>query len=73
MRRSLCLVAALALFCAAPSSMLAKPPNVLVVLSDDHSTPHLECYGNAEIKTPNFDAFANTAVRFNRAYVTCPP
>jgi arylsulfatase A-like enzyme len=48
------------------------PPNVLVVLSDDHSVPHLGCYDNPDIKTPNFDAFAKTAVRFDRAYVTCP-
>lgn len=46
--------------------------NVLVVLSDDHSNPHLGCYGNPDIKTPNLDAFAKTAVRFDRAYVTCP-
>lgn len=46
--------------------------NVLLVLSDDHAAPHLGCYGNKEIKTPNFDAFAQTAVRFDRAYVTCP-
>jgi N-sulfoglucosamine sulfohydrolase len=46
--------------------------NVLVVLSDDHANPHLGCYGNAEIKTPNFDAFAKSAMRFDRAYVTCP-
>lgn len=50
----------------------AEGPNVLVVLSDDHANPHLGCYGNADIRTPNFDAFAKTAVRFDRAYVTCP-
>ena len=50
----------------------ADRPNVLVVLSDDHSAAHLGCYGNPDIKTPTFDAFAKTAVRFERAYVTCP-
>src|SRR5262245_9108499 len=50
----------------------AAPPNILVVLSDDHSVPHLGCYGNAEIKTPTFDAFAKQSLRFDRAYVTCP-
>lgn len=50
----------------------AARPNVLVVLSDDHAVPHLGCYGNRDIQTPRFDAFARSAVRFDRAYVTCP-
>ncbi len=50
----------------------AKTPNVLVVLSDDHSMPHVGCYGNPDIKTPNLDAFAKSGLRCDRAYVTCP-
>ena len=50
----------------------ADRPNVLVVLSDDQSAAALGCYGNPDIKTPTFDAFARTAIRFDRAYVTCP-
>src|SRR5262245_44336931 len=50
----------------------APRPNVLVVLSDDHSVPHVGCYGNKEIKTPNLDRFAAQGMRFDRAYVTCP-
>lgn len=48
------------------------PPNVLVVLSDDHSAPHVGCYGNEDIRTPNLDKFAAEGVRFDRAYVACP-
>ena len=47
-------------------------PNILLVLSDDHSAPHLGCYGNADIKTPNLDRFASRGMRFDRAYVACP-
>ena len=56
------------------SAPAADPPrpNVLVVLSDDHAAAHLGCYGNPDVKTPTFDAFAKTAARFERAYVTCP-
>lgn len=46
--------------------------NVLLILSDDHSFPHVGCYGDADIKTPNLDKFAAQGMRFDRAYVTCP-
>src|SRR5205807_1328665 len=44
----------------------------LLVLSDDHSAPHVGCYGNADIRTPNLDRFAAQGMRFDRAYVACP-
>ena len=47
-------------------------PNILLVLSDDHSCPHVGCYGNPDIKTPNLDRFASQGIRFDRAYVACP-
>src|SRR3954470_15758441 len=47
-------------------------PNVLVVLTDDHSAPHVGCYGNADIRTPNLDRFAAEGMRFDRAYVASP-
>ncbi len=47
-------------------------PNILLILSDDHSAPHVGCYGNPDIKTPNLDRFSREGVRFDRAYVTCP-
>lgn len=50
----------------------AGKPNILVVLSDDHSAPHVGCYGNADVKTPNLDRFASEGMRCDRAYVTCP-
>ena len=57
-----------------PLVLLAAEPklNVLLILSDDHSYPHLGCYGNADLKTPNLDQFAAQGMRFDRAYVTCP-
>lgn len=50
----------------------ADMPNILLVLSDDHSYPHAGCYGNADIKTPNLDRLAKDGMRFDRAYVACP-
>jgi N-sulfoglucosamine sulfohydrolase len=50
-----------------------RPPNILLVLSDDQSVPHLGCYGDPDIKTPNIDAFAKTGLRFDCYYVGTPP
>jgi N-sulfoglucosamine sulfohydrolase len=49
-----------------------KRPNILIVLSDDHSAPHVGCYGNKDVRTPNLDRFAAGGMRFDRAYVACP-
>jgi N-sulfoglucosamine sulfohydrolase len=51
---------------------LTAKPNVLLILSDDHSVPHLGSYGNSDAVTPNLDQFATEGVRFNRAYTTAP-
>jgi arylsulfatase A-like enzyme len=56
----------------AADSTPSKRPNILLVLSDDHSYPHVGCYGNPDIKTPNLDRFAAQGMRLDRAYVSCP-
>jgi N-sulfoglucosamine sulfohydrolase len=65
---------ALALLSTFAGSTHAAPPrpNILLVLSDDHSAPHVGCYGNADIRTPNLDRFASQGIRFDRAYVASP-
>jgi arylsulfatase A-like enzyme len=47
-------------------------PNILLVLSDDHSAPHVGCYGTPDIRTPNLDRLAAQGIRLDRAYVACP-
>lgn len=60
-------------FLAPDSSVHAGPrPNLLLVISDDHSFPHVGCYGNPDIRTPNLDQFAAHGMRFDRAYVMSP-
>lgn len=49
-----------------------KRPNILLILSDDHSTPHLGCYDNPDVKTPVLDRLAADGMLFDRAYVTAP-
>ena len=55
----------LLLFIALPSA--AKPPNILLILADDHAKNALGCYGNTDIKTPALDRIAAEGMRFNHA------
>jgi arylsulfatase A-like enzyme len=50
----------------------ASRPNILFLLSDDHSYPYLGCYGNKDVQTPNLDRFAAQGIRFDRMFVGCP-
>ncbi len=70
--RSICL--ALFLLPGFPAALHAQParPNVLLVLSDDHSAAHVGAYGNSDIRTPNLDSFAKAGMRFDRMYVAAP-
>ncbi len=53
-------------------SRAAEKPNILFLLSDDHSYPYLGCYGNTDVRTPNLDRLAAQGMRFDRMFVTCP-
>lgn len=50
----------------------AERPNVLLILSDDHSGAFLGCASDIGVKTPVLDALAGEGIRFPRAYVTTP-
>ena len=53
-----------------------EKPNILLVLSDDHSLPHVGVYGCTNCKefslTPKLDRFAEEGIRFNRACTAAP-
>ncbi len=60
----------LALLCG--NCFAAAKPNILFLLSDDHSYPYLGCYGNPDTRTPNLDRFAAQGLRCDRMFVCCP-
>lgn len=54
----------------------AKTPNIVLIVSDDHGTDALGCYGNPVIKTPALDSLAADGTLFTDANCTtasCSP
>jgi choline-sulfatase len=47
-------------------------PNVLIILSDQHSRHHLGCYGDELVRTPRLDALAAGGMRMDAAYTAAP-
>ena len=57
-------------------SKVAKRPNIIFIMSDDHSEAAISAYGSKLISTPNIDRIANEGVQFNNSFVTnsiCAP
>lgn len=48
------------------------PPNLLLIVVDTLRADHLGAYGHGRRTSPELDAFARDAVRFERAYATAP-
>ena len=66
---------------AFPSILTARErsverPNILFVMSDDHATNAMSCYGSVINRTPNLDRIAYEGMRFDNCYCTnaiCAP
>ncbi|MBM4025858.1 MAG: N-acetylgalactosamine-6-sulfatase [Planctomycetes bacterium] len=50
----------------------SRPPNILLIVSDDQGYNDLGCYGNTRIKTPHLDRLAAQGTRLTNFYVTWP-
>ncbi len=59
------------LLCAQALSA-AEKPNILFLLSDDHSYPFLSCYGDSNVKTPVLDQLAAEGMKFHRFFTAAP-
>ena len=47
-------------------------PNILILMSDNHSWNHLGCYGDPVVNTPNINKLAGQGIRFTNAYCSAP-
>ncbi len=53
-----------------------RRPNILFIMTDDHATHALSCYGSVINRTPHLDRIAKEGARFDRCFVTnsiCTP
>ena len=49
-----------------------RPPNILLIMSDEHDSRISGCYGNPIARTPHIDHLAQTGVIFDNAYCNSP-
>jgi len=50
-------------------------PNIIIILTDDQGTLDVNCFGSADLYTPNMDRLAQQGIMFTQAYahtVCCP-
>jgi len=58
--------------CLASACAAAERPNILFMLSDDHSYPFVSAYGDSNVKTPTLDRLAAEGIKFHRFFTSCP-
>src|SRR5262249_46791501 len=60
---------------AGSGDAVRKPPNVLIIITDDQGHGDLGVHGNPVIRTPNLDRLARESVRLTRFHVApvCSP
>jgi arylsulfatase A-like enzyme len=57
---------------ASPAGMAAAKPNVLFIITDQHTLSGMSCAGNKWVKTPALDSLASRGARFEKSYCTFP-
>lgn len=58
------------------TALAATRPNILFIMTDDHASHALSCYGSAVNQTPQLDRLAQGGLRFRNAFVVnsiCTP
>ncbi|MCY3796168.1 MAG: sulfatase-like hydrolase/transferase [Chloroflexi bacterium] len=48
------------------------PPNILLIMTDQHRWDYLGCYGADFVDTPNIDRLAASGLRFTNAFTSAP-
>lgn len=54
--------------CGSPQKEVQRL-NIIFMMSDDHTTQAMSCYGGRLLQTPNMDRIASEGIRFDNCYV----
>ena len=57
------------LMLVASASAFAQRPNIVYIMTDDHTAQMMSCYDTRFVETPNLDRIARDGVRFTHSYV----
>ncbi|MBP3662820.1 MAG: sulfatase [Bacteroidales bacterium] len=55
---------------ACSNAVEQERPNIIFIMTDDHTTQAMSCYGGNLIETPNMDRIADEGMRFDNCYAT---
>ena len=67
------LIAATVALCVVRSyAQEERPPNLIIILTDDQGYQDLGCYGGTTLQTPRIDALAKEGTRLTDFYVAAP-
>ena len=56
----------------AEATAVNRPPNILLIITDQQHANMMSCAENKNLKTPAMDRLAREGIRFANAYVTNP-
>ncbi|MHC4800152.1 MAG: sulfatase-like hydrolase/transferase, partial [Planctomycetota bacterium] len=62
------LIVLIAAYICSPLSAADRPPNFIIILTDDQGYGDLGCFGSPNIETPNIDRMADEGIRFTSFY-----
>ena len=56
----------------ANTARATRPPNIVLILTDDQGYQDLGCFGSSRVKTPRIDSLARTGMKFTHFYAAAP-
>ncbi|OPZ22719.1 MAG: Choline-sulfatase [candidate division BRC1 bacterium ADurb.BinA364] len=59
-------------FAGASAGSALRKPNILVIMSDEHTASITGCYGDAIVQTPHLDSLAANGILFENCYTASP-
>ena len=70
MKKALMMIPAAASLLSSCAQKEAQRPNIIFIMTDDHTTQAMSCYGGRLLETPNMDRIANEGMRLDNCYAT---